>query len=180
MSTTIDAPSVTNGTGHQPHDDTPPTEGVVEIYKPSSDALKGSFTAELRDKYGVKPETIIKAKDHFEISFWVWLEGDLWKCICGDWCFDMTFESGGPSREIRLSDFAEIAPDLMYRDWKGCRPGALHFHVTVKVPAGTIPAGDKNRTYDVVASFQMLDACGNPAAVVGHQELGRYQFYNVH
>lgn len=179
MSTdTIDAPTDTNGSGASL--DVGPTQGSVEIYKPPSGALAGQWTAELRDSYGIEPGNIIRADDDFEVSFWVWLTGDLWKCICGDWCFDMDFEAIGRGPEFSLTDIAEIQPQLSLRDWKGCAPGALHFHVTVKVPAGKIPPGPKNTVYLVVASFQMLDPCGNPAAVVGHQVLGEYQFYNAH
>jgi hypothetical protein len=157
-----------------------PPYGVVEVRKPPSSALNGYWRAELRDQFGVEPGSIISVRDPFVVAFHVWLQGDLWKCICGDWCFDMAFESIGGGPELKLSDIPGIAPSLMLRDWKGCAKGALHFWVVVTIPPGTIPAGKKNQLYRVGATFQMLDPCKNPSAVVGYQSLGEFQFYNPH
>ena len=152
--------------------------GVVEIYKPPSNALAGKWYAEVRDEYGVAPNTIISAQDSFQVSFHLWLSGDLWRCICGDWCFDMCWQPCGHGETVVLSEIPDLAPQLMVLDWKGCVKDALHFWVTLTCPPGTIPAGHKNTLYDVSATFQMLDPCKEPAAVVGYQDLGRFQFYN--
>lgn len=155
-----------------------PPAGVVEIRKPSSQSLEAYWRAELRDQYGVDPGSIISVNDPFVVAFHVWLTGDLWRCICGDWCFDMSFESIGGGAELSLSDFPNIEPQLSLTHWKGCAPGARHFWVTVTIPAGTVPAGPKNKLYRVAATFQMLDPCGKPVPVVGYQSLGEFQFYN--
>jgi hypothetical protein len=152
--------------------------GVIEVRKPPSSALDGYWRAELRDQYGVEPSSIISTQDPFVVAFHLWLSGDLWRCICGDWCFDMCFESIGGGHEFCLSDLPNIEPQLSVRDWVGCRPHALHFWVVVTCPPGTVPGGKKNKLYRVGATFQMLDACKKPAAVVGYQGLGEYQFYN--
>lgn len=152
--------------------------GVAEFRKPSSQALDGYWRAELRDQYGVDPGTIISTQDPFVVAFHVWLTGDLWRCICGDWCFDMCFESIGGGPELCLSDLSNIEPQLSLRDWTGCAPRARHFWVVVTCPPGTIPAGKKNRLYRVGATFQMLDPCKHPVPVVGYQALGEFQFYN--
>jgi hypothetical protein len=155
-----------------------PPRGVVEVRKPPAEALDGYWRAELRDEHGVEPRTIISTHDPFVVAFHVWLRGDLWRCICGHWCFDMCFESIGGGPELCLTDLSNIEPQLSIWDWKGCAPHALHFWVVVTCPAGTIPAGKKNRLYRVGATFQMLDPCRKPAPVVGYQALGEYQFYN--
>lgn len=155
-----------------------PIDNAVEFRKPASSALDGYWTAELRDAYGVEPRTILSVEDPFVVAFHVWLSGDLWRCICGDWCFDMSFESIGGGAELSLSDFPNIEHQLSLTDWKGCAPGARHFWVTVTIPAGTVPAGPKNKLYRVAATFQMLDPCGKPVPVVGYQSLGEFQFYN--
>jgi hypothetical protein len=154
--------------------------GVIEIYKPPSHALGGKWYAEVRDEYGVAPETIISTQDYFKVSFHLWLSGDLWRCICGDWCFDLCCRPCGHGETVVLSDIPELAPQLMVLDWKGCMKDALHFWVTLTCPPGTIPAGRKNTLYDVKATFQMLDPCKEPTAVVGYQDLGQFQFYNPH
>lgn len=151
---------------------------AVEVRKPASDALDAHFYAELVDAKGVAPGSVISTTDPFVAKFHIRLHGDLWRCICGHWCFDMCFESCGEGPELNLMDLPNIEPNLYVWDWKGCERGSRHFTLTVPIPAGTIPPGKKNRLYDVSATFQMLDPCRKPVAVLGYQELGKFQFYN--
>jgi len=53
--------------------------------------------------------TIIERKDSFEARFRVELEGRLWRCICGHWCFNLGLTAIGKGEDLHLSDVDSAA-----------------------------------------------------------------------
>lgn len=164
----------TNGHGAAAHYDHP-GETAVEIRKPPADALRAYWSAVVTDPNGVDPSTIISIRDAFKVRFDVWLEGALWRCICGNWCFELCLEACGPGPELYLSQL--IGKDkLRVEHFEGCK--TKHVVLEIDVPAGTVPADACTTLYQVGATFQMEDPCGQPSAVVGYAVLGELQFYD--
>jgi hypothetical protein len=126
-----------------------------------------------------KQDTIIGRTDPFEVRFRVELEGRLWKCICGHWCFDVGFSAIGEPREFYLSSVLPDPSVLEVRDWKGC--DRLCLELTVPVPGGLIPVESCGTLYQLGAKFE-LRCCGycreenSHLAVAGHESLGEYMF----
>jgi len=126
-----------------------------------------------------KHDTIIERKDAFEVRFRVYLRGRLWKCICGNWCFDVGFASIGDGRDFNLSDVLPDRSVLQIKDWKGC--DGLYLDVRVNVPPNTIPVEHCGSLYQVGAKFE-LRCCGgcedeySHLAVAGHEPQGEYMF----
>jgi hypothetical protein len=147
--------------------------GWTEI-RVSEHLLRARWNAELYDVAGVPPSTIISITDPFEVCFRVELSGDLWRCVCGTWCFDLCFDPCGAGAGFNLSK--RLPADVLHvKDWKGCDTRCIEKCYTV--PAGTITADECTILYEVGATFQLY-CCERPAPVVGHEVLGTYQFYN--
>jgi hypothetical protein len=175
-------------------------DGATEILLPSSKYLRAHWDADILDIDDKNVEdTIIERKDTFQVRFRVQLEGRLWRCICGHWCFDVGFTAVGDGESFNLSDKLPAAdkPKLRICDWKGCDTRCIE--VCVTVPPGTIPVEHCGTMYEVGAKFE-LRCCydcdydcdddggdngngnGNdkdkdgPVAVAGHEALGQYMF----
>jgi hypothetical protein len=156
-------------------------DGLTEIELPSERYLKACWDADILDTDDKNwSDTIIERKDTFKIRFRVQLEGRLWKCICGDWCFDVGFTAIGDGEDFNLSDKLTDRSVLRLHDWKGCETRCIELYVTV--PPGTIPAGDCGTLYQVGAKFE-LRCCSDPErecsghlAVAGHEPQGEYMF----
>ena len=150
------------------------TGNPVEIRLPDP-ALEVYFDAKIVDSNGVPPGSIISAKDNFYVVWDICVKGPLWRLICGCWCVDLRIESIGAGAETSLS--RELGKGCGFRCcFHGCRHS--HFCHRVCVPAGTIPADDCSTLYLFAATFQLLDHCGNPAPIVGYEELGVFSFYD--
>ena len=126
-----------------------------------------------------KHDTIIERKDAFEVRFRVYLRGRLWKCICGNWCFDVGFTSIGDGPDFNLSDVLPDRSVLQIKDWKGC--DGLYIEKCVVVPKCTIPVGRCGTLYQVGAKFELrccgyCDEEGSHLAVAGHEAQGEYMF----
>ena len=160
-------------------------DGPTEIELPSEKYLKAYWDADILDIDDKNPhDTIIETKDTFKVRFRVQLEGRLWKCICGHWCFDLGFTSVGDGPRFNLSD---VLPEpekskLRWCDWEGCKTRCIERCVTV--PPGTIPAEYCGTLYTVGAKFE-LRCCGDcdckdkehgHLAVAGHEPQGEYMF----
>jgi hypothetical protein len=163
-------------------------DGPTEIFLPSNKYLKAYWDADILDidDKNVK-DTIIEAKEDFKVRFRVELEGRLWKCITGHWCFDVCFTAIGDGKDFNLSDVLPDAlkPELKICNWTGCQTRCIY--VCLTVPGGTIPAGNCGTLYDVGAKFE-LRCCGDcdydcdddkspgHLAVAGHEHQGEYMF----
>ena len=80
-------------------------DGATEILLPSSKYLRAHWDADILDIDDKNVEdTIIERKDTFHVRFRVQLEGRLWRCICGHWCFDVGFTAVGDGESFNLSD----------------------------------------------------------------------------
>lgn len=179
-------------------------DGATEILLPSSKYLKSHWDADILDIDDKNVEdTIIERKDKFKVRFRVQLEGRLWKCICGHWCFDVGFTAIGKGKHFDLSEVlsADDRRKLRICDWEGCDTRCIE--VCFTVPPGTIPVEHCGVMYEVGAKFELhccddCDSCcdddddngngngnGNDddddddhgsLAVAGHEPLGQYMF----
>jgi hypothetical protein len=112
-------------------------DGSTEI-ELSTKHLKAYWDADILDVDDRNEhDTIIARKDPFLVRFRVYLRGRLWKCLCGNWCFDVCFTSIGDGPKFDLSDIVPDRSDFHIRDWKGC--DGLYIEKYVWVPPETIP-----------------------------------------
>jgi hypothetical protein len=160
-------------------------DGATEIFLPSDKYLKACWDADILDIDDKNVEdTIIESKEDFKVRFRVQLEGRLWKCICGHWCFDVGFTAIGDGPDFDLSDVLPDAlkPELRICDWQGCQTRCIE--VCLTVPGGTIPSDYCGTLYQVGAKFE-LRCCGEcdckdkehgHLAVAGHEPQGEYMF----
>ena len=94
-------------------------DGSTEI-ELSARHLRAYWDADILDVDDRDPyDTIIARKDPFLVRFRVYLRGRLWKCLCGNWCFDVCFTSIGDGPKFDLSDIVPDRSDFHIRDWKG-------------------------------------------------------------
>ncbi len=147
-------------------------DGSVELDVPPA-LLSARWDTDIYDTNGVQPNNIIRITDPFEVCFRVELSGDLWRCMCGTWCFELGFSPCGEGTGFNLSK--RMGRDLHLRDWKGCDTQCIEYCVTV--PPGTVTADDCSTMYEVCATFE-LRCCDKPGAIlVGYEVLGPFQFY---
>ena len=164
-----------------PDDDPKWLDGATEIELPSSRYLRAQWDCDILDIDDKNPsDTIIERSDTFKVRFRVQLEGRLWKCICGNWCFDLCFDSIGPGQDFNLSGVLPNPSELRLNDWEGCTTRCIDVWVTV--PPDTIPPVDScGSLYEVGAKFE-LRCCGDcdepnsQLGVAGHESLGQYMF----
>jgi hypothetical protein len=159
-------------------------DGQTEIFL-SAKHLKAYWDADIFDDDKNPHDTIIESKEVFTVRFRVQLQGRLWKCICGHWCFDLCFTAIGDGKDFNLSD---VLPDSLKQqlrlcDWSGCKTRCIE--ICIDVPAGTIPADRCGTLYEVGAKFE-LHCCGDcdaddnqkreQLALAGHERQGEYMF----
>ena len=149
-------------------------DGAVELAVPASTALKAYWDADLRDVNGVAPGTIISVQSDFQVRFRVELIGDLWHCICGDWCFDFGFTPIGAGTGFNLSSRLP-AGTLDVSDWEGCK--TLCVEKTVTVPAGTVQAEHCGTLYEVGARFALRCCDRERPILVGYETKCQVEFY---
>jgi hypothetical protein len=109
------------------------------------------------------------------VRFRVELRGRLWKCITGDWIFDVGFTPIGREGAFLLSGVLPD-PNLKYPDWRGC--DRLCIERIVTVPPGTIKLneGEDTVVFQVAAKVE-LRCCDGHVAVSGFEPLKEYQFF---
>ena len=151
-------------------------DGKAELNLPKG-ALHAYWDTDILDVNGVAPGTIIGTDDPFSVRFRVELDGDLWSCICGSWCFDLGFTPIGKGTNFDLSEKLADKSKLEIKDWRGCDTTCID--LTVDVPAGTVPVDLCSTVYEVAATFE-LHCCNDHVAVVGYEALEEYQFYFRH
>lgn len=149
-------------------------DGATELHVPSSAVLKAYWDADLIDQYGVDPGTIIAVTDPFVVRFRVELVGDLWRCLRGDWCFDMLFGAIGDGPSFNLSDKLP-AGTLDKKGWEGCQEVCIEVKYTVA--PGTIPAEHCGTLYEVGATFALRCCNRDRPILVGFEALEERQFF---
>jgi hypothetical protein len=153
-------------------------DGKTEIFL-STKHLKAHWDADIIDDDKNKHDTILERDEAFQVRFRVELEGRLWRCICGHWCFNLGFTAIGRGEDFNLSDVLPDPKQLHVKDWKGCDRRCIE--VCVTVPPGRIPADGCGTVYEVAAWFE-LRCCGDcddeksHLAVAGYEALEEYQF----
>jgi hypothetical protein len=154
-------------------------KGHTRVELPPERHLEAYWHAEILDEQAENPLTrIIERREEFVVRMRIELCGRLWKCICGNWCFNVGFTPFGQGERFNLSEHVDPA-EFEYNDWKGCY--TLCIDKCIRVPACAIPAARCGTVYDVAAWFE-LRCCGDcrddnsHLAVSGFEKLGVYQF----
>lgn len=161
-------------TSHCWPDDKDYLDGADELHVPPSTALKAYWDADLIDEYGVKPGTIIAVTDPFVVRFRVELVGDLWHCMCGNWCFDLHFTAIGSGPNFDLSD--KLPPGTFDKNgWEGCKERCIEVKYTVA--PGTVPAEHCGRLYEVGATFAPHCCDRERPILVGFEALEEREFF---
>jgi hypothetical protein len=152
-------------------------DGKTEIELPSERYTKVYWDADILDLDDKnKHDTILGTEELFKVRFRVELQGRLWRCITGDWRFDVGFKPIGVGRGFYLSELLPGAPGFVVKDWKGCQ--TLYIEQVVTVPPGTIKLDDNQDTevYEVAAKTE-LRCCDGQLAVAGYEALEEYEFF---
>jgi hypothetical protein len=101
-------------------------------------------------------------------------KGRLWRCITGDWLFDVGFTLIGREKSFFLSSLLPGNPNFGYPGWRGC--DTLCIERIVEVPPGTIQLQDDTEVYETAAKVE-LRCCDGHIAVAGYEALEEYQFF---
>jgi hypothetical protein len=157
----------------------------TRIELPAERYLRAFWHAEILDVDSRNPhDRIIERRDPFVVRFRVELEGRLWRCISGHWCFNVGFTSIGAGPDFNLSQRVQNPGEFQVPDWKGCDGLCIEKSVTMPaeaIPAEAIPAECCGMVYEVAAWFELrcCGGCGDPKsqlACSGFERLGEYQF----
>ena len=152
----------------------------TRIELPSERYLKAFWHTDILDVDSPNPhDRIIERRDPFLIRFRIELEGRLWRCISGHWCFNVGFTAIGAGDDFNLSQYLPNPGVLQIPDWTGCR--TLCIELPIRVPPDTIPAGYCGTVYEVASWFELrcCGGCEDPnshLAASGFERLGEYQF----
>jgi hypothetical protein len=157
----------------------------TRIELPPERYLRAFWHAEILDITSRNPhDHIIERSDPFVVRFRVELEGRLWRCISGHWCFNVGFTAIGSGPDFNLSEEVKDPGEFQIPDWTGCEELCVGKCVTVPgntIPAGAAPANCCGTVYEVAAWFELrcCGGCGDPKshlACSGFERLGEYQF----
>jgi hypothetical protein len=152
-------------------------DGKVEIELPSERYTKVFWDADILDLDDKNQhDTILGTEELFKVRFRVELRGRLWRCMTGDWMFDVGFKPIGPGRGFYLSSLLPGASGFTYKGWRGC--DAMCIEQVVTVPPGTItlPQGTDTEVFEVAAKCE-LRCCDGHVAVAGYEALEEYEFF---
>src|ERR1700726_3657188 len=95
-------------------------DGKTEIEMPSERYTKVFWDADILDLDDKNQhDTIIGTEELFKVRFRVELRGRLWRCMTGDWLFDVGFKPIGPGRGFYLSSLLPGATGLEGKGWRG-------------------------------------------------------------
>ena len=107
-------------------DDPDYLDGKTEIELPSRRYTQVFWDADIIDLDDKnKADTILGTEQAFQVRFRVEMRGRLWRCITGDWLFDVGFKPIGPGRGFYLSSLLPGNPGFEVKDWRGC-DSAVH------------------------------------------------------
>ncbi len=93
-------------------DDPDYLDGKTEIELPSERSPRCSGTPTLSISTTGTSTTIIGTEEVFLVRFRVELRGRLWKCMTGDWLFDVGFKPIGPGHGFYLAALLPGDPNL--------------------------------------------------------------------
>lgn len=161
--------------------DNDPLDGKTEIELPSEKYTKVYWDTDILDLDDQNQrDTILGTDAPFKVRFRVELQGKLWKCITGDWCFDVGFTPIGREGSFYLSSVVND-PNFWYRGWRGC--DKLCIEQAVMVPAGTIKiqgdtGGCGTEVYEVAAQVNLRCCDDGQVVVAGYEALEEYQFFS--
>jgi hypothetical protein len=149
-------------------------DGKAEIELPPERYTKVFWDTDIIDLDDKnKQDTILGTQELFKVRFRVELVGKLWKCITGDWVFDVGFTPIGREGSFMLSSV--LPPDsLVVAGWRGC--DTLCIELVVEVPPGTIQIQGEVEVYEVAAQVY-LRCCDGHIAVAGYEALEEYEFF---
>ena len=157
--------------------DTDYLDGKSEIELPPERFTKVFWDADILDLDDKnKNDTILGTEELFKVRFRVELRGRLWKCITGDWLFDLGFTPIGREGAFLLSSLLPGDPNFGFPNWRGC--DTLCIERVVTVPPGTIKLvpGEDTVVFEVAAKVE-LRCCDGHIAVAGYEALEEYQFF---
>jgi hypothetical protein len=154
-------------------DDKDMLDGKTEIELPPSKYTKVFWDVDILDLDDKNQEdTILGTEETFKVRFRVELRGRLWRCITGDWLFDVGFKPIGPGPGFYLSDLLGSSA-FEVPGWKGCE--TLCIERVVTVPGGTIKIKGDTEVYEVAGKVE-LRCCDGHVAVAGYEALEEYEF----
>jgi hypothetical protein len=158
-------------------DDPDYLDGKTEIELPSRRYTQVFWDADIIDLDDKnKADTILGTEQAFQVRFRVEMRGRLWRCIAGDWLFDVGFKPIGPGPGFYLSSLLPGNTGFEVKDWRGC--DRLCIEQYVDVPPNTIKLRDGQDTevYEVAAKVE-LRCCDGHVAVAGYEALEEYEFF---
>lgn len=163
---------------HRPHGPHVPStcwpddhlDGFREFNPPGA-VLQAYWNAEILDLTGIPSNRIIPVAADFAVRFRLELAGPAWRCMTGDWVFDLRFDEQGGPEDFRLSSRLPVGA-LTRKGWRGCEDGANCVEQYYVVPAGTIAEA----VYEITATMR-LHCCDKPGPVVGFDPLEEYQWF---
>lgn len=156
-------------------DDQDYLDGKTEIELPSEKYTRVFWDADILDLDDKnKHDTILGTEELFKVRFRVELRGRLWRCMTGDWLFDVGFRPIGPGPGFYLSSLLPSDPNFAVKDWRGC--DALCIERVVTVPPGTIKIQGDTEVYEVAGKLE-LRCCDGSVAVAGYEALEEYEFF---
>ena len=142
-------------------------DGKTEIELPPRRYTQVFWDADILDLDDKdKADTIIGTEQAFAVRFRVELRGRLWRCMTGDWMFDVGFKPIGTGPGFYLSSLLPGDPGFVVKGWRGCDRLCIEQYITV--PPGTIKLDDSIDTevYEVAAKVE-LRCCDGHVAVAG-------------
>jgi hypothetical protein len=156
-------------------DDPDYLDGKAEIELPPERFTKVFWDADILDlDNGKKHDTILGTQELFKVRWRVELRGRLWKCITGDWYFDITFTPIGRDGSFYLSSLLPNELNFRYPNWRGCE--TLCIERVITVPPGTIKIQGDVQVYEVAAQID-LRCCDGHIALAASEALEEYQVF---
>lgn len=143
-------------------------DGYKEL-NPPEPLFKLYWNAEILDVDGIQPNRIIRTTDDFVVRFRIEIVGDGWKCMAGEWRFDLAIDEQGGPQDFMLSSKLP-AGALNEEGWRGC--DSMCVEKDYRVPAGTIDPG----VYEITARFRLY-CCDQPGPIVGFDPLEEWMWY---
>lgn len=154
--------------------DDDPLDGYTKIELPSEHYLAAYWDVDILDPELQPSHNILTVSKPFKVRFRVVLIGELWRCLCGDWCFNLGFSPIGDGTHFNLSDLLG-KDDFWVTGWKGC--DRLCVELCIDVPAGTIPTESCGTLYECGGWFELHCCDRGPVAVVGMEALEERFFF---
>jgi hypothetical protein len=156
-------------------DDQDLLDGKTEIELPPAKYTKVLWDVDILDLDDKnKEDTILGTEETFKVRFRVELRGRLWRCITGDWKFDVGFKTIGKGPGFYLADLLPNDPNFEVKGWRGC--DSLCIERCVTVPAGTIKIERDVQAFETVGLVE-LRCCDGHVAVAGYEALEEYEFF---